>query len=36
VNTIPMSSNPAHLEDNLAAVDLVLEEKDVEMLDQMA
>ena len=36
VNTIPMSSNPAHLEDNLAAVDLLLEQEDVEVLDQMA
>ncbi len=36
VNTIPMSTNPEHLADNLGAVDLKLEDEDVEKLDRMA
>lgn len=35
VNTIPMSTDPAHLEANLAAADLVLEEEDVQVLEQI-
>lgn len=35
VNTIPMSTNPQHLKDNLGAIDLKLEEEDVELLGKM-
>jgi diketogulonate reductase-like aldo/keto reductase len=35
VNTIPMSTNPAHLKDNLGAIDLTLENEDIRMLDEM-
>jgi diketogulonate reductase-like aldo/keto reductase len=35
VNTIPMSTKAAHLKDNLGAIDLNLEEGDLEKLDRM-
>jgi diketogulonate reductase-like aldo/keto reductase len=36
VNTIPMSTHPDHLKDNLGAVDLRLEDEDIQALDGLA